>query len=169
MSELALALEALLFVAAEPVPVATLVEVTLHPDEDVRAALDELSNCLEPTALRLQNHRDAWQLVTAPDLAPLVTTYLQGEAKTELSRAAFETLAMVAYRGPVSRADIDELRGVSSDTMIRNLLQRGLIIEQGRADTPGRPVLYGVSHRFLQHVGLTSLTDLPPLNEAVPE
>jgi segregation and condensation protein B len=143
MSELAAIIQALLFAASDPLPLAPLVEASGYPEEDVRAALDE----------------------TAPTATDAVARLLQAEARSDLSRAALETLAIIAYRGPLTRESLDGIRGVGSETMIRNLLGRGLVIEHDRASEPGRPVRYHVSERFLQHVGLTSLTELPPLDE----
>ena len=166
MSELSSLIQAVLFAAAEPVDVPTLTAATGHPQEDVQAALDELGEQLQATGLRLQTLHDHWQLTTAPESAASIKRYLSADARSELSRAALETLAMVAYRGPITRSRLDELRGVSSDTMIRNLLQRGLIIEHGRSSESGRTVQYAVSHRFLEHVGLGSLDELPALEDA---
>jgi segregation and condensation protein B len=165
MSELAAIIQALLFAASDPLPLAPLVEASGYPEEDVRAALDELTTAMETTGLRLQHHLDRWQLVTAPTATDAVARLLQAEARSDLSRAALETLAIIAYRGPLTRESLDGIRGVGSETMIRNLLGRGLVIEHDRASEPGRPVRYHVSERFLQHVGLTSLTELPPLDE----
>ena len=166
MTELAASLEAILFAAADPTPLSVLTAATGHPEEDVLAALDELGTALIETGLALQVHAEHWQLVTAARSAEAVNRFLAADARTELSRAALETLAIVAYRGPVTRASLEEIRGVSSDVMIRNLLGRGLIVEQGKAPEPGRPTQYAVSHTFLEHVGLASLAELPPLDEA---
>ena len=96
-------------------------------------------------------------------------TFLGLEATQKLSRAALETLTIVAYRQPVSRPAIDSIRGVNSEYILRGLLTRGLIEETGRADSPGRPILYGTTQDFLLYFGLSSLSDLPPYETAVPE
>ena len=166
MNEITATLEAVLFAAAEPVDMARLTEATGYPAEDVQGGLDELSERLASTGLRLTIHNDTYQLVTAPEGASAVQRYLQGEARSELSRAAIETLAMVAYRGPITKDRLDSLRGVSSDAMLRNLISRGLVSEAGQADEPGRPTVYIVTHRFLHHFGLSSLAELPPLDDA---
>lgn len=165
MSKLSLAaqLEALLFVANEPLPASRLAELTTSDATAVSAALSELSENLSTRGLRLTELDSAYQLVTAPEADSAVRRYLEAETRTDLTRAALETLAIIAYRGPVTRSQLDELRGVASETMIRNLLQRGLITEAGRSREPGKPLLYTVSHAFLRHFGLTSLSELPPL------
>ena len=94
---------------------------------------------------------------------------LQEDTNSELTKPALETLAIVAYRGPITKSGIDELRGVASDAMVRNLLARGLIQEAGAADEPGRPQRFTVSHNFMQHFGLLGLEDLPPIPESQPE
>lgn len=164
--DLAAQLEALLFVANEPLPLARLAELTETEPDAVQAALAQLTANRTSSGLRLTELGGAYQLVTAPTADDTVRRYLEAETRTDLSRAALETLAIVAYRGPLTRAQLDEVRGVASDTMIRNLLQRGLITEAGRTDEPGRPQLYTVSHAFLRHFGLSSLADLPPLEAA---
>lgn len=163
MPELSDRLMALLFIAAEPVDAASLASALETTENAVAAGLDALASRLEGGPLRLSRHHDHYRLVTATEHSGDVRRLLQAEAKTELSRPAMETLAIIAYRGPVTKAAIDALRGVASDTMLRNLTQRGLVVEQGTADEPGRPQLYAVSHTFLQQVGLTSLDQLPPL------
>lgn len=164
--DLAVQLEALLFVANEPLTIARLAGLAEAQPEAVQAALTHLAATRSGGGLRLTELNGAYQLVTAPAADAAVRRYLEAETRTDLSRPALETLAIVAYRGPVTRSQLDELRGVASDTMIRNLLQRGLITEAGRADEPGRPLLYAVSHAFLRHFGLSSLADLPPLDTA---
>ncbi len=166
MAEIHDRLMALLFIASEPVNSAQLAAALDEPQEDVAAGLSALSSRLDSGPLRLTDHHDCYRLVTAPEYSDDVRRFLVAEAKTELSRPAMETLAIIAYQGPVAKAAIDQLRGVASDTMLRNLMQRGLIVEQGTADEPGHPPLYAVSHSFLGQVGLTSLAELPPLPNA---
>jgi segregation and condensation protein B len=160
-----LQLEALLFVANEPLSSSRLADLTGADETTVRRSLTDISAHLDSRGWRLACLDDRYQLVTAPEADVTIRQYLQAETRTELSRAALETLAIIAYRGPITRLALEEIRGVASDTMLRNLLQRGLITEAGRSTEPGRPVRYNVSHGFLQHLGLTSLADLPPLPE----
>lgn len=161
------ALEAILFVATEPLSVSRLSQVAGADTATVEAALERIHSRLQG-GIRLSRLDDKYRLVTAPDTSDTVRAFLQDENKTELSRPALETLAIVAYRGPLTKTDIEGIRGVASDTMLRNLLGRGLITEAGKSDQPGRPPLYAVSHGFLQHFGLTSPADLPPIPDAKP-
>jgi segregation and condensation protein B len=105
---------------------------------------------------------EEWQLVTAPELGGRLAAYAARQ-ETRLTPAALEALAVVAYRQPCTRADIDRVRGVDSDYVVRSLLHRRVIAEVGRRDTPGRPILLGTTFTFLERFGLTSLDDLPPL------
>jgi len=102
-------------------------------------------------------------LTTAPELASLVELFLGLEATTHLSRAALETLAIIAYQQPATRPQVDSIRGVNSDSMLKSLLSKGLILESGRTEGPGRPILYSTTPEFLQHFGLSSILELPPL------
>jgi segregation and condensation protein B len=111
----------------------------------------------------LQRNAGRVQLTTAPELAELVELFLGLEATTHLSRAALETLAIIAYQQPVTRPQVDSLRGVNSDSMMKSLLSKGLVQESGRTDGPGRPILYSTTPEFLQHFGLSSIIELPPL------
>jgi segregation and condensation protein B len=156
-------LEALLFVAAAPVAIAQLAEVLDQKQQDVEAALRGMEkNYLQGRGLSLQWHAGRVQLTTAPALSAVVEKFLGLEATARLSRAAMETLAIIAYRQPVTRPGIDSIRGVNSDGVLKSLLSKGLVQEVGRTDGPGRPILYGTSAEFLQHFGLSSLTELPP-------
>jgi len=156
-------LEALLFVAERPLSrreIATLAGVDRAA---VDALLGDLEVALRERGLRLVGVGDEVQLVTAPDAGSLIARYTGAEG-SKLSVAALETLAIVAYRQPVTRGVIERIRGVDSDYVLRTLLHRRLVVEQGRADTPGRPILYGTGFDFLERFGLTSLDDLPPLD-----
>ncbi len=156
-------LEALLFVAAEPVTTSQLAEALDVSASVVERGLNELDASLSSRGLRLQRHAGRVQLTTAPQLAELIERFLGLEATTHLSRAALETLAIVAYQQPVTRPQIDSIRGVNSDSMMKSLLSKGLILESGRADGPGRPILYSTTPEFLQHFGLNSILEMPPL------
>jgi segregation and condensation protein B len=160
---LSVQLEGLLFVAAEPVTPARLAEALDVNPTMVEAALRELETTLETRGLRLQRHSGRVQLTTAPQLAETIERFLGLEATTHLSRAALETLAMIAYQQPVTRPQIDSIRGVNSESMLKSLLNKGLIFESGRTEGPGRPILYSTSPEFLQHFGLSSIKELPPL------
>ena len=156
-------LEAILFVAAEPVPTAQLAAALDVTPSVIERGLNELDASLSTRGLRLQRHAGRVQLTTAPELAELIERFLGLEATSHLSRAALETLSIIAYQQPVTRPQIDSIRGVNSDSMIKSLLNKGLILESGRADGPGRPILYSTTPEFLQHFGLSSILDMPPL------
>jgi segregation and condensation protein B len=157
-------LEALLFVASGPVAsqqLAAALEITV---EEVEAGLAKLeAYYAQRGGLRLQWHSGKVQVTTNPELASLVEKFLGLEATSRLSRAALETLAIVAYQQPVTRPQMDAIRGVNSDGVIKSLLSKGLIQEIGRGEGPGRPILYGTTADFLQYFGLSSLKNLPPL------
>jgi segregation and condensation protein B len=156
-------IEAMLFVSAEPVPVAQLATVLDVTSSVVERGLKELDDALLNRGLRLQRSAGRVQLTTAPDLAQLVELFLGLEATTHLSRAALETLAIIAYQQPCTRPQVDSIRGVNSDGMMKSLLSKGLVQESGRTDGPGRPILYSTTPEFLQHFGLSSIIELPPL------
>ena len=163
---LSVKLEAMLFVAAEPVPTAQLAAALDVASSVVERGLNELDASLSSRGLRLQRHAGRVQLTTAPELAELIERFLGLEATSHLSRAALETLAIIAYQQPVTRPQIDSIRGVNSDSMMKSLLNKGLILESGRADGPGRPILYSTTPEFLQHFGLNSILEMPPLAPA---
>lgn len=160
---LAAKIEAMLFVSAEPVPLAQLSQALDVTNSVVERGLKELEEALQTRGLRLQRNAGRLQLTTAPDLAGLVETFLGLEAITHLSRAALETLAIIAYQQPVTRPQVDSIRGVNSDGMMKSLLSKGLIQESGRTEGPGRPILYSTTPEFLQHFGLSSIMELPSL------
>src|SRR5207249_4052589 len=129
----------------------------------VDARLGDLEVALADRGVRLVLSGDRVELVTAPDAGALIARYVGADA-IRLSPASLETLAIVVYRQPVTKAAIERIRGVDSDYTIRTLLHRRLVVELGRADTPGRPFLYGTGFEFLERFGLTSLDELPPLD-----
>ncbi len=160
---LSVKLEALLFVAAEPVTNAQLATALDVAPSVIERGLNELDASLSTRGLRLQRNAGRVQLTTAPQLAELIERFLGLEATSHLSRAALETLAIIAYQQPVTRPQIDSIRGVNSDSMMKSLLNKGLVLESGRADGPGRPILYSTTPEFLQHFGLNSILEMPPL------
>lgn len=161
-------LEAILFVAESPVPVEELAEVLEMSVGDVRAALDELDGRLEMRGLELRNVGGGWRLYTRQEAFPYLDRFASSASATRLSQAALETLAIVAYRQPVSRSQVSEVRGVDAESALRTLERRGLIEETGRLSLPGNPAVYGTSDLFLEKMGLQSLADLPPLADHVP-
>ena len=164
--ELAVLLEALLFVSDGPVPERALARVLESTPGRIGAALELLGVSLAGRGLRLQRGPEGAQLVTAPEHAAVVEGFIGVEARRRLSPAALETLAIVAYRQPITRGQIERIRGVSSDAAVATLRARELVVEVGRAPGPGRPALFGVTQRFLEHFGIESLQQLPPLPDA---
>jgi segregation and condensation protein B len=157
------ALEALLFVAEKPLTrreIATLSGVDRATVDD---RLGDLEVALAGRGIRLVLSGDRVELVTAPEAGALIARYVGADA-VRLSPASLETLAIVAYRQPVTKAAIERIRGVDSDYTIRTLLHRRLVVELGRSDAPGRPYLYGTGFEFLERFGLTSLEELPLLD-----
>ena len=158
-------IEALLFASPEPVSTRRLAQALGVSLKEAEEALQRLEANLQGRGIRLQHHRGRWQLTTAPELGALVQAFLGLETGGRLSRAALETLAIVAYRQPITRPQVDAIRGVSSDGVLRSLLHKGLVEEVGRSEGPGRPILYGTTALFLETFGLPSLQALPPLEE----
>ncbi|MFN7172760.1 MAG: SMC-Scp complex subunit ScpB [Fimbriimonadaceae bacterium] len=158
-----LALQAVLFVADRPLTAKELAEYMDCATEDVSEAVRELESLLEDrSGLRLLKVAGGYQLATKPEYAQSVSRYLK-PARTRLSKTLMEVLSVVAYRQPVTSAQIEEIRGVQSDYGLRELTDRGLIQEVGRATTPGRPILYGTTKQFLHSFLLDSLDELPQL------
>ena len=155
--------ESLLFVASEPVRVVQLARVIEVPSAAVEAALAELTSACRERGVRVQRHGDLVQLVSAPEVAQTVGRFLGVQASGRLSNAALEVLAIIAYRQPLTRAEIDAIRGVDSSGALRALLARTLVTEVGRRMSAGRPILYATTSTFLQQFGLTTLSELPAL------
>lgn len=169
--ELAPSLAALCFALNRPVTLPEAAAILGRSESVVAAAAAHLATTLRGGGLMLQRHQDELQLVTRPEVAWAVQRALNPEKPGRLSRAALETLAIVAYRQPLTRAGIEAIRGVNCEAVLDSLERRGLIAEVGRQDTPGHPRLFGTTLRFLQVVGLEGIENLPPLPEGlrVPE
>lgn len=161
MGELASALEAILFSSNRPLRLRELQQATDSDRTAVEAALEELRGNLVGRGLMVQRHEDQVLLATRPEFAAPVRRALRPEVTGRLSPAAYETLAIIAYNQPVPRSRIEELRGVNSDSVLANLELRNLVTEVGRGSGPGQPKLYGTTMRFLQVLGLESLSHLP--------
>ncbi|NIS81525.1 MAG: SMC-Scp complex subunit ScpB [Anaerolineales bacterium] len=156
--------EALLFVSSAPVSITQLANTLSVSTRVVEKALDALDQDCARRGLRLQRHRSKVQFTTAPEFADDIERFLQLEGTTRLTRAALEVLSIVAYQQPVTRPQIDSIRGVNSDSVLRTLLRHGLIEETGRSESLGRPILYGTTTEFLQQFGIKSLEEMPTLN-----
>ena len=156
-------LEALLFVAERPLSRADIARVAGVDRATVDERLGDLEIALAGRGIRLVLNGDRVELATAPEAGALIARYVGADA-VRLSPAALETLAIVAYRQPVTKSGIERIRGVDSDYTVRALLHRRLIAEQGRSESPGRPILYGTGFEFLERFGITSLDELPTLD-----
>jgi len=166
--------EALLFVSSEPVPVLQIAEALDVKPDVVEQALSEIRDGADNVVrgVRLQRKGDRVQLTTQPETAPWIERFLGLDLTSRLSKPALETLSIIAYQQPVTRAQIEQVRGVNCDGVLSTLLNKGLIEEVGRLETAGRPIQYGTTFAFLQHFGLRSLDDMPqlqPVEEAMLE
>jgi segregation and condensation protein B len=164
--DLACALEAVLFTLNRPVTLLELQDILQSPLPAVETAAATLREGLHGRGLLLQRHQDQLQLVTDPAQADVVRRVLRPEYPSRLSPAAYETLAIIAYRQPLTRARIEEIRGVNCEAVLESLEEKGLIAETGRLDTPGTPRLFGTTMKFLQILGVSSLDELPPLPQS---
>ncbi len=156
-------IESLLFVSSGLTSISQLAKALEITDTQAENALSNLEDHYKQGGhgLRLMHIKSRVQLTTAPEMSKTIETYLGLEATSTLSQAALETLAIIAYKQPVTRPEVDVIRGVNSDAVLRTLLSKGLIEELGRAESPGRPIYYGTSPEFLQYFGLESLDMLP--------
>jgi segregation and condensation protein B len=159
------ALEAVLFVADEPLSAAVLGPLVEIDRRSVERLLEELAERYVRTGAGLTLRRVAggWRLYTHPDAAPVVERFVLSSRHARLTRAALETMAIVAYKQPVTRHQVAAIRGVDSEGVLKALVERGLLAEVGREEGPGRPVLYGTTPEFLERLGLDSVGDLPSL------
>ena len=156
-------LEALLFVAERPLSRREIGTIAGVDRATVDERLGDLEVALTDRGIRLALSGDRVELVTAPEAGVLIARYVGADA-VRLSGASLETLAIVAYRQPITKGGVERIRGVDSDYSIRALLHRRLVVELGRSEAPGRPNLYGTGFEFLERFGLVSLDDLPPLD-----
>jgi segregation and condensation protein B len=167
-AELPALIESLLFVAPSPIPVSRLAQVLGVAEPSVETALTQLSEGYVQSSrgLRVIRKGDRVHLTTAPQAAPHIERFLGLDLSARLSQAALEALAVIAYRQPLTRAEIESIRGVSCDGVLRTLISRELVESVGRLEQPGRPYQYGTTVQFLQYFGLESLDRLPPLPES---
>ncbi len=164
------ALEAVLFVTEAPVPIGELAEVLELPKTRVEELLDELGQDLadRDSGLVLRSVAGGWRLYTHPDAYPYLERFSTSASARRLSPAALETLSVIAYRQPVARSQIAEIRGVDSDSAVRTLERLGLVEEKERLNLPGNPAVYVTTELFLERMGLESLGGLPPLADHIP-
>lgn len=161
-------IECLLFVASEPLSVQKLAEITGAEQETVIVLLQELEKLYKDRGFELIEVAGGWQFATRPDSAGIIEKYYRPKVNL-LSKAALETLAIIAYRQPITRAEIEEIRGVNTDGVMGTLLEKKLVQDVGRKSGPGRPLLYGTTVQFLNFFGLKSLDDLPQPDTLIPK
>lgn len=163
-------IEAILFVAGEPITLDSLSTALGLSIEDVRHAVDELERQLDagPRGIALKRYGDHLRLETRAEYAPYVEQLLQPVQRQSLSQTVMETLAVIAYRQPATKGDVEQVRGVKCDYSIQSLLQKGLIREVGRKEALGRPILYATTDAFLEHFGISDIRELPPLPDPQP-
>jgi segregation and condensation protein B len=163
-------LEAMLTVALEPITAEELADVLDAESSDVTATLRRLRDeyAQQRRGFQFAELASGWVMESSPEVATWISKFANRDVSHRLSSAALETLAIIAYRQPISRTQISALRGVNVDGVVRLLEQRGYIDERGRATGPGQPVLYGTTELFLDRMGLATLSDLPPLEEFMP-
>jgi segregation and condensation protein B len=159
-------LECFLFVAPEPVTPSQVAAVLEIDERAARDALERLRERFPSRGLQVIRVAGGYQLCTRPEHAEPVTRFLRPPAQ-RLSRPALETLAVIAYRQPITQPELEAIRGVNSTGVVRTLQERGLIMEKGRKETVGRPILYVTTEQFLKHFGLKDLTELPLLEESL--
>ena len=164
-------IESLLFVTDEPLPAGKLAGLTGRTEEEIKAAVAELKEDLASAGrgIRLKSIAGGVRLYTDPKNRVYIEKLILSSDFRRLTQAGLETLAIIAYRQPITRAEIAGIRGVSIDTVLANLIAKGLVKETGREDVPGRPTLYGTTERFLESFGLDSLEELPELGDFEPD
>jgi segregation and condensation protein B len=158
------ALEALLFIAREPIALNALAGIVEQKEDEVQGCLEELVSDYEDRGIQVVNLAGGYQIATRPEVSAYVERFLKPAVEVHLTTPALETLAIIAYRQPVSRCQIEKIRGVDCDSVVKTLMDKKLVREAGRADLPGRPILYGTTEDFLFQFGLGSLKDLPAVN-----
>lgn len=155
-------LECLLFVSKEPLSLKTLAQITDLPEGDVKAVMEELvGEYSSGRGITIQMVANGYQFCTRPELAGFIEKLYKPQNSYGLSKAALETLAIIAYKQPITRAEVEAIRGVKVDSSIGTLVEKNLVIELGRKEGPGRPILFGTTASFLKYFGLRDLSELP--------
>jgi len=164
-------IEALLFVSGEPVTLPVLKNTTELPENDLKQLLDELILEYEQkdSGLLIKEIANGYQMVTNPSYSQWLKKFTSTNTSNKLSMPSLETLAIIAYKQPIIKAELEQVRGVNSDGVIKTLLDKRLIKIMGRKEVPGKPLLYGTTQEFLQYFGIKDLTELPTLKELARE
>lgn len=164
-------IEALLFVTDEPLPIKKLQQITGQAETEIQVALEEIEEDLKEHdhGILLKEIAGGWRFYTNPKYVVHVERLVLSSEFRRLTQASLETLAVVAYRQPITRADISSIRGVNIDSVLSNLIAKRLVAEVGKEDSPGHPTLYGTSKKFLESFGLKDISELPPLQDFEPD
>jgi segregation and condensation protein B len=164
-------LEALLFLSGEPLTLSSLKGIGDMDDAEIRRLMEEIMNDYRRRegGIIIAEVAHGYQMITNPRYAPWIRKFRGTQISHKISLASFETLAIIAYKQPIIKAEIEQIRGVNSDGVIKNLIERRLIRIMGRKEAPGKPLLYGTTTEFLQHFGLKNLTELPTLKDLARE
>ncbi len=163
LNEIPQIIEAILFVAGEPVAVSDVAQALGVGEMEVMHAVEALERAAESRGVAVRRYGDHLRMETRAEYAPYVERLLQPVQKQALSQTAMETLAVIAYRQPATKGEVEQVRGVKCDYSIQSLLSKGLIKEVGRKEALGRPILYATTDRFLEHFGISDIRELPPL------
>jgi segregation and condensation protein B len=163
--------ESILLLAEEPIEARAIGEVLERPSSEIEALLEALADEYreQDRGFVLRRTGAGWRLYTDPECAPWLERFVLSGSHARLTGAALEVLAIVAYRGPISRSQIAEIRGVDSDRVVKTLVRRGLIVDRGKGAAPGAPAMFGVSDEFLEKMGLSTVEDLPALRDFMPD
>lgn len=164
-------IESLLFVSGEPLKINQIARIIECSVDFTKDLLEQMANLYNNSdrGIKLMNSENRYNLVTKAENSEYIEKLLGINSRQSLSQASLETLAIIAYKQPITRVDVDEIRGVKSDRAIYNLLEKGLIKESGRLNVPGRPILYSTTEDFLKYFGLENVDTLPSLEEFVKE
>ena len=169
MNQIPQIIEAVLFVAGEPVAIGEIAQALGLTEMELMPVVEEMEHAYQngQRGVVLRRYGDHLQLATAPEYAPYVERLLQPVQRQTLSQTALETLAVIAYKQPVTKAEVEQVRGVKCDYSVQSLLHKELIREVGRKEALGRPILYGTTDRFLAHFGISDIRELPPMPQSL--
>lgn len=169
LAELEAIIEAILFVTGEAVPLGTIADAINMDKATTKAIINTLSDkyLTEKRGMQIIEIEDGYQMCTSPECFEAIRSLYKSPQKQGLTQSLLETLAIIAYKQPITKAQIEEIRGVNADHAVYKLTEKGLVCEVGRKDVPGRPILFGTTTEFLRFFGFKSVNDLPPLDEGI--
>lgn len=165
--DLSSVIESILLIAEKPVSTKEIASVTGASSSEIQKSAESLIESYKNRGIRIIKKDDLLHIVSAPENSEYIAKFLNEELRHDLTQAALETLAIITYKQPITRMEVEEIRGANSDTIVRNLMIRGLISEVGRKDALGRPILYGTTLEFLQFFGLENENQLPNVDDII--